>query len=142
MNYTVKLHEHETMNFKWDSARPLVKRVFEETYELPKELVFEELEEMLDVPSKRFNGPKDLDYELRRCLSEKEEDEFIEKNNRLYDFWQKVKPRIEEWMALFAERQDSNFKHFTIDLDALKWCNHEWDTAELKDTAYIDVFVS
>ena len=61
MDYTIKLHEHETMNFKWDKNRPLVKRVFEEIYVLQKELVIEELEEMLDVPRKRISNPHELD---------------------------------------------------------------------------------
>ena len=140
MDYTVKLHTHETMNFKWNEKRPLVKRIFEETYVLQKELVIEELEEMLDVPRKRIKDPsKDLDWELRKCLSEKEEKEFIEKNNKLYDFWEKTKPQVEEWMALYAERKNSSFKHFTIDLDDLSWCNHTWDTPECEDKAYIDI---
>lgn len=137
MDYTIKLHEHETMNFKWDETRPLVKRTFEETYVLPRSCVLEEIEEMLDVPMKRINNPRELDGSLRRCLSEKEELEFIEKNNKLYDFWKKTKPQIEEWMALYAEREKSNFKHFTINLEDLSWCNHEWDTPEDSDKSYI-----
>ena len=136
-DYTVKLHENETMNFKWDDKRPIVKRVFEETYMLPSSCVLEQIEEMIDVPLKKFNDPKDLDPELRRCLSEKEETEFIEKNNKLYDFWEKTKPQIQEWMSLYAERKSANFKHFTINLDQLSWCNHEYDTAEDEDKAYI-----
>ena len=139
MDYTVKLHQHETMNFKWDSNRPIVKRIFEETYVLQKELVVEEVAEMLDVPLKRIKNPKDIDYSLRQCLSEKEETEFIEKNNKLYDFWERTKPQIEEWMVLHAERKSSPFKHFTIDLDELSWNNHSWDTAEDEDKSYIDI---
>lgn len=140
MDYTVKLHQHETMNFKWDDSRPIVKRVFEETYTLQKELVVEEVAEMLDVPHKRIKNPaKDLDWELRKCLSEKEEKEFIERNNKIYDFWEKTKPQIEEWLALHAQRKASPFKHFTIDLDELSWNNHSWDTPEDEDKAYIDI---
>lgn len=138
-SYTVKLHQNELMNFKWDNKRPLVKRIFEETYILQKELVIEQVEEMLDVPKKRIKNPKDLDSSLRRCLSEKEEKEFIERNNKLFDFWEKTKPQIEEWMVLYAEREYSPFKHFTIDLNALSWCNHEWDTSADQDKAYIDI---
>lgn len=139
MDYTVKLHQNETMNFKWNSNRPIVKRIFEETYVLQKELVIEEVAEMLDVPLKRINGPKDIDYSLKQCLSEKEEVEFIEKNNKIYDFWERTKPQIEEWMVLHAERKSSPFKHFTIDLDELSWNNHSWDTAEDEDKSYIDI---
>lgn len=139
MDYTVKLHQHETMNFKWDSNRPIVKRIFEETYVLQKELVIEEVAEMLDVPLKRIRSSKDIDYSLRQCLSEKEEVEFIEKNNKIYDFWERTKPQIEEWMVLHAERKSSPFKHFTIDLDELSWNNHSWDTAEDEDKSYIDI---
>ena len=49
MDYTVKLHENETMNFKWDEARPLVKRTFEETYVLPRSCVLEEIEEIFSL---------------------------------------------------------------------------------------------
>lgn len=140
MDYIIKLHEHETMNFKWDSQRPLVKRTFEETYVLQKELVIEELEEMLDVPRKRIKDPaKDLDWEIRKCLSEKEEKEFIERNNKLYDFWEKTKPQVEEWLVLYGDRKSTPFKHFTINLDDLSWCNHEWDTPDCEDKAYIDI---
>lgn len=139
MDYTIKLHEHETMNFKWDENRPLVKRVFEETYVLQKELVIEELEEMLDVPRKKINNPRELDGSLRRCLSEKEEREFIDKNNKLYDFWEKTKPQVEEWLTLYGGRANTPFKHFTINLEDLSWCNHEWDTPEDEDKAYIDI---
>lgn len=139
MNYTVKLHTNETMNFKWDSTRPIVKRIFEETYVLPKECVIEEVEEMLDVPYNRIEDPKDLSEDLRRCLSEKEEKEFIERNNKLYDFWKKTKPQVEEWMVLFSTRKEANFKHFTINLDKLDWCNHDWDTPDDEDKAYIDI---
>ena len=48
-----------------------------------------------------------------------------------------AKPQIEEWMALYAEREKSNFKHFTINLEDLSWCNHEWDTPEDSDKSYI-----
>lgn len=136
-DYTVKLHENETMNFKWDDKRPIVKRVFEETYKLPSSCVLEQIEEMIDVPYKKIEDPKDLDYTLRQCLSEKEEKEFIEKNNKTYDFWKKIKPQIEEWMALYAERKGSNFKHFTIDLESLSWCNHSLDTPDDEDKSYI-----
>ena len=139
-DYTVKLHENETMNFKWDNNRPIVKRIFEETYVLPKDCVIEELEEMIDVPQKRIENPsKDIDFELRKCMSEKELDEFVERNNKLYDFWKKTKPQVQEWMALYAERDNANFKHFTINLDSLSWCNHEYDTTEDEDKAYITI---
>lgn len=142
MDYTVKLHEHELMNFKWDEKRPLVKRIFDETYVLPKEYVLEQIEEMIDVPKNRISKPEDMDYTLRRCFNgKKEEKEFVEKNNRVYDFWKKIKPQLQEWMVLYAERKNSNFKHFTIDLDNLSWCNHSWDTAENEDKAYIVVSV-
>lgn len=138
-DYTVKLHQSELMNFKWNETRPLVKRILEETYVLQKELVVEQIAEMLDVPLKRINSPKDIDYSLRQYLSEKEEKEFIEKNNRLYDFWERTKPWLEEWLAFQEIRKTSPFKHFTIDLEELSWNNHSWDTPEDPDRAYIDV---
>lgn len=133
----VKLHQNETMNFKWDNKRPIVKHIFEEQYILPRECVIEQVAEMIDVPHEKIKDPRDLDYSLRQYLSEKEEKEFIDKNNKTYDFWKKIKPQIEEWMALYAERKGSNFKSFTIDLESLSWCSHSLDTPEDEDKSYI-----
>ena len=137
INYTVKFHENEIMNFKWDETRPLIKRVFEETYVLPESCVLEQVAELMDVPYKRYGGVNELDAQLRAAMSSDEANEFIEKNNKTFDFWQKIKPQIDAWMKLYAERKYSNFKHFTIDLDNLSWCNHSWDTPEDEDKAYI-----
>ena len=138
-DYTVKLHQNGTMNFKWDKNRPIVKRIFEETYILPKELVAEQVHEMLDIPFKRIKDPRDLDPSLRACMTDKEEKEFIENNNRLLDLWETVKPQIEEWIALHGERPGAVFKHFTIDLEKYSWNNHELDTADDLDKSYIDI---
>ena len=139
MNYEIKLHESGTCHFQWNDSRPIVKRVLEEKYILPKECVVEQVEEMLDVPKKRIEDPRDLDYSLRQVLSEKEERDFIERNNKLYDFWKKAKLLIEEWIVLYGERVNSNFKHFTIDLDEFGWNSHELDTQEDQDTSYLEI---
>ena len=141
--YIVKFHQNSTETFLNQDNRPFVKRILEETFVLPqKELVIEQVHSIMDIPYKRISDARDLDISLRSVLSEKEEREFIEKNNLLFDAWHnQIKHRIEEWIALYAERENSNFKHFTINLDQFSWDLHELDVSEDEDTAYIDISV-
>ena len=141
--YVIKFHQNSTETFLNQDNRPFVKRIFEETFVLPqKELVVEQVYFMMDIPYKRISDARDLDFSLRVALSEKEEKEFVKKNNLLFDAWHnQIKHRIEEWLALYAERENSNFKHFTINLDQFSWDLHELDLPEDEDKAYIDISV-
>lgn len=141
LKFKVTLSDSETMNFDWDETRPIVKRIFTESYILDKELINECIENFLDVPPSRFENENNLDPTLKRYMNLDEQKEFVKKNNRIFDFWQKTKSQVEEWLKYFDNGNDTTFRHFTLNLDDLSWCNHTNDTPCDPDRAFIDIEV-
>ena len=77
LNYIVKFHQNVIGHYQENENRPIIKRIFEESYELPKELVLEQVKEFIDVPDRKIQNYHDIDSSLQHCLSEKEIHEYI-----------------------------------------------------------------
>lgn len=119
MKYKVNYHFNISKYFKNDMSRPIIKKCVKETYILPqKELVVEQVEEIIAIMSK-----------INNC------DE-----KAIFEFWNRTKNKLEEWIVLFAERRSSNFKSFTINVSDFHHL-HDLDSSCDEDESYIKISV-